>query len=356
VVITSPPADPNNPTAPPPKKHNIQEKTVLHVFREVQVSPEQTLPLAYIGEFKAIAPLTDTSVTLDPTMPLSADQVAAGRVPGTWSLYEVCPVDGHHWFTGTPEERTAPIVAAANLAQLPPPRVQALAQDYLRDGGPATENDPPDKVWYEVRFEQEYEVAVDAPIVNSIDTEPYNTEGQAVLARLRRSMTPDQPGTVKFGPKEDQIQTAVLDQQTAESLIQQGICKLEKKIYRRKLVDYERQLRSINERVAELNSRIRQLDLDNKAMVASTQRAEEQQKLVEELKSKASADLEKATYELTELTKYKDALQNRFAEVQTELSQLYLANKALSRELARLSAELTAQIDARSRQATARRP
>jgi hypothetical protein len=75
--------------------------------------------------------------------------------------------------------------------------------------------------------------------------------------------------------------------------------------------------------------------------------------LVEELKTKATADLAKVNYELAELTRYKDALQNRLTAVQTELSQLYLANKALGRELARLSAELTEQIDQRGRQATA---
>jgi uncharacterized protein (DUF3084 family) len=165
-------------------------------------------------------------------------------------------------------------------------------------------------------------------------------------------------GPVKFGPGEGQIQTAVLDQQTAESLIQQGIAKLDpnakpNKIYRRKLTDYERKLRSINEQIADMGGRIRQLDLDNKAMIAATEKAQQQQVLVEELKAKASADLAKVNYELAELTKYKDSLQNRLTSVQTELSQLYLANKALGRELARLSAELTEKIDQRTREATA---
>jgi len=351
-VVTSPPADPNNPAAAAPKKNNIQAKTILHVFREGQASPESpVVPAAYIGEFKANA-VTDTSVTLEPTMPLTQDQIAAGRAPGTWALYEVCPVDGHEWFTGTPEERLAPFAAASGLA---PQQLQQLPvmQPYLRDGGEATENDPPENVWYAVRFEKEYEVPVDAPIVNSIDTEPFNSEGQAVLRRLRRGATAEEIGAVKFGPGEGQIQTAVLDQQTAESLIQQGIAKLEKKIYRRKLTDYERKFRSIHEQIADLGSRIRQLDLDNKAMLAATEKAQQQQVLVEELKAKASADLAKVTYELAELTKYKDSLQNRLTTVQTELSQLYLANKALGRELARLSAELTEKIDQRTHQATA---
>ena len=356
-VLTSPPADPNNPVPAPPKKNNIQAKTILHVFREGQASPESPIvPAAYIGEFKASA-VTDNSVTLEPTMLLTPDQIAAGRAQGTWVLYEVCPVDGHQWLAGSPEERLAAFVAASGI---PAQQLQNLpaVRPYLRDGGPADENDPPENVWYAVRFEQEYEVPVDAPIVNSIDTEPFNSEGQAVLRRLRRGATAEEIGTVKFGPGEGQIQTAVLDQQTAESLIQQGIAKLDptaepNKIYRRKLTDYERKFRSINEQIADLSSRIRQLDLDNKAMLSATEKAEQQRVLVEELKAKATADLEKVNYELAELTKYKDALQNRLTTVQTELSQLYLANKALGRELARLSAELTEKIEQRGREATA---
>lgn len=356
VVATSPPVDPAAPAAGAPKKNNIQAKTILHVFREGQSSPESpVVPAAYIGEFKATA-VTDNSVTLEPTMVLTPEQIAAGRMAGSWALYEVCPVDGHDWFTGTPEERLAPFVAVSGL---PLQQLQQLPvmQAYLRDGGEANENDPPENVWYAVRFEKEYEVPVDAPIVNSIDADPYNSEGQAVLRKLRRG-TGEEGGTVKFGPGEGQIQTAVLDQQTAESLIQQDIAKLDTnakppKIFRRKLTDYERKFRSINEQVADLNSRVRQLGLDKKAMESSSEKAEAQRLLVEELKAKVAADLAKVNYELTELTKYKDALQSRLTASQTELSQLYLANKALGRELARRTAELTEQIEQRTREATA---
>jgi hypothetical protein len=88
-------------------------------------------------------------------------------------------------------------------------------------------------------------------------------------------------------------------------------------------------------------------------MLASAQKADEQQKLIEELKTKITTDLAKKNYELTELTKYKESVATRLTAVQTELSQLYLANKALGRELARLTAELTEEIDRRTSEATA---
>jgi hypothetical protein len=354
-VQTAPPPDANNPAAGAPKKHNIQAKTIVQVFREAQAADGSILPASYIGEFRA-TPAGDQAVTLETTMPLAPDQIAAGQLPGTWALYEVMPVDGHDWFAAEKDEdRIAPLNAAAQLERVPQPLFQQMATPYLRDGKEATDTDPPENVWYEVKFAKEYEVTVDAPIINSIDTEPFNTEGQAVLKRLRRGgATPDEPGNVKFGPNPDQINTAVLDQQTAQSLIEQGIATLQKKIYRRKLTDYERKFHSVNERLTEIGSRLHQLDLDNKAMLAATAQAAEQQKLVEDLKSKVNDDLAKVRHELDGLEKYTVALRGRLTAVQTDLSQLYLSNKAIGRELARLTADLTDQIDRRTREATAR--
>jgi hypothetical protein len=357
MVQTSPPPDPNNPNPAPPKKNNIQPKTILHVFREVPTGEgNPVVPAAYIGEFR-VTQATDNVVQLEPTMPLSPEQQASGTAAGsTWALYEVCPVDGHEWIAGDEKQRTDPLVFAARTGapQMSQATGQKMVQPFVRDGGPAQDNDPPENVWYEVKFTKEYEVSVDAPVVNSLDAEPFNTEGQAVLERLRRhGGTPEEGGKVKFGPGEGQIHTAVLDQQTAQKLIDDGYCTLEKKIYRRSLMDFEREFHSINERITELNDRMRQLSLDKKAMDDSTAKAEQQRALVEELKTKAGEDLAKAKYELAELTKYEQALSTRLAAVQNELSQLYLSNKAIAQELAKLTADLTEQIDRRTREATA---
>jgi hypothetical protein len=352
MVATSPPEDPNNPApAAAKKKNNIAAKTVLHVFREAQETPESPMvPASYVGEFKATA-VTDDTVTLEPTMP----QMSFGNAPGPWSLYEVCPVDGHNWFDGTDDERRKPLVDAAGIDRVPlDPR---LVESYLRDGKEARDTDPPENIWYEVKFDQEYEVSVDAPIVSSLDTEPYNTEGQAVLARLRREKNnAEQTGKVTFGPKEGQISSAVLDQETAQSLIDRGVAKLEKKIYRRKLTDYEREFHAVNHRLNEINGRLAQIKLDSSAMLASTQKAEQQRALVEELKSKVTADLQRIKSDASELETYKNALATRVAAVQNDLSQLYRANKALGRELAQLSAQITDEVNRRTREATALAP
>jgi hypothetical protein len=353
-VATTPPPDPNLPAPPPAKKNNIQPKTVLHAFREGQIpSADGTpliVPVAYIGEFEVSA-ATDNSVTLVPTMPLAPDQQAAGTGPGqnylpSWTLYENMPVDGHQWFDGTDEQRQAILPKI-----IPQPALQA----YLRDGREANPNDPPEHVWSEVKFLKDYEVAVDASAA-TIESEQFNSEGQAVTPRLQRKGEGEDAGKVKFGPEPPRIPTAILDKQTAEELRASGIVEIVKSIYRRPLNDYERKLHGVNDRVVELNDRLRQLDMDNKALLASTEKANEQSKLVEELKVKLTDDLQKTVYERDEMQKYVAALTDRLTTVQMELSQLYRSNKVIAKEMAELNTRITEDIDRRAREATAMRP
>jgi hypothetical protein len=348
-VQTSPPPDPNNPAAPPPAKNNIQPKTVLHVFREGQVAENLVVPVAYVGEFRA-ASVADDRVVLEATMPLAPDQVAAGQAPGTWALYETCPVDNPAAFQGLPPEE---------LARLIP---QPVAQSYQRDGQAAQPTDPPDTVWVEVRFTKPYRMVVDAPSAGSSEAELFDAEGQALAPWLRRASPGEPPQAVEFGPGENQIRTAVLDLATAQSLIDQQVAEEVRRIYRRPLNDYERLFRSVNARLIELNTRgtqrVSQLQHDTEALQASVDKAGEQQRLIEDLKAKTAADLQKVTAERDGLRRYQAALANQVASVTENLSQLYRSNKALARELREVSARLTEEIDRRTREAVleARRP
>jgi hypothetical protein len=358
---------PTDPTAPPPaagaKKHMIEAKMVFHAFREAR-SPDGLLivPIAYIGEFQATAAANDT-VTLTQVQPLAADQLAAGRNPGptgppTWTLYENCPVDGHQWFTGLDQKALSDLIPAGPTG-LRPDQYQKLIDSYLRDGKETAENDPPDNVWVEVKFLKPYEITVDAVAAGGIDTEPFNLEGQAVFNRLRRELpqADKEPAKVKFGPGASEIPTAILMKQAADDLVAQGICEITgKPIFRRTLTDYERKLHSINQRIVTILTQQRQLDLDNKALVASTEKAEAQAKLLEDLKTKLSADLDKAKQEKEELQKYVESLKARLDELQNTLSELYRSNKALSRELNDTSAQLTQDAEQRAREATAKSP
>lgn len=360
-IATSPPVDPNLPVAGGPKRNGIQVKTILYAFRESPPTPEGLIvPVAFIGEFQAVA-VTDASVTLNTTMPLAPEQIAAARQPGptgppTWTLYENAPIDGHEWFAGvTPED--LPKLIPQQATGLAPEAYRRLIDSYARDGKPATPNDPPENVWVEVKFTKPYEVVVDAATPNTIDAEPFNLEGQAVLERLRRALPGQEPGKVEFGPGENQIPTAVLDLLTADALVAQGICeKVGEPIYRRKLTDYEKKLHAISQRIAELNARKRLLDLDNKALIAATDKANAQAQLLDVLAGQLAADLEKGKQERDELKKYEESLQKKVSDTQNDLSQLYRSNKALSRELKETSERIQREIERRTREATAMRP
>lgn len=338
--------------AGPPPKNNITVKTVVHAFREGQDPGGLTVPVAYIGEFRAVA-ATDTSVTLAPNLPLSAQQVALVRDPSAnWSLYEVAPIDGHEYFQGMDEATLMALIPQA-MTGLPNDQYKKLITDYLRDGQPADEaTDPPENVWTQVKFKQAYTVPVDAPPIGSVDAEPFNAEGQAQVDRLRVAKSSAQPGQVEFKVGD----TAVFDQATANDLISRGIVDKVQPIYRRRLNDYELRFHGIHSRIVEINDRLRTLSLDLAAVSASKDKADQQAALLEDQRTKLTDDLAKVKFELAELSKYGDSVTTRLTEVRSELSQLYRSNKALSRELAAINARLTEEVKRRVRESTAMTP
>jgi hypothetical protein len=360
-VSTTPPVpiDPNDPNAAPPpaaagEKNHLQPKDVVHAFKEGQVPIGEAgetaiVPVFYLGEMQVTA-ATDTTATLAPTLPLTPQQSQAAQAPGTWALYEIMPVDSHQAFAGLkPEE-----IQALFPDQAMPPEVRAMVIDsYVRDGQRAQETDPPENVWVELRFTKPHTIAVDAPAVNSIDSEPFNAEGLAQLERLRRADPGQEPQEVEFGPGPTQINTGVFDQQTAETLVAQGVAEVVQPIFRRKLTDYELKFHAIHERIVELNIRLRQLNADQQAVVAATTAANNQATLLTELQTKLNDDLAKVKFELAELSKYADALAAQLSTTQSELSKLYRSNKAIGQEMAETSARLTEQVNRRVRESTA---
>lgn len=355
-VLTTPPPDPNLPP-PPPKKNNIAVKTVLHAFREATTADGLTVPAAYIGEFEVTA-ATDTSVTLSASMPLSPDQVAAGgQPPVTWALYETCPVDGHEWFAGLDQNAIQTLIPA--LPGVPPADYQKMIQSYVRDGQQAEDTDPPENTWIEVKFLKKYDLQVDAATAStSFDAPeplfPFNTDGQALLDRLRRAAPGKPAESVTFGPALTQIQTAIFDQETAEKLIADGTCEKIRPIFRRKLTDYEQKFHTIYLRTLDLAGRVRQLTQDDKTTLATTTKANQQIVLVDELKTKVTDDLAKAKFEVAEVGTYSEALEAQLNAIGTKVNELYRSNKAIGAELAKINADLTKEIDRRTRESTAK--
>jgi hypothetical protein len=361
VIQTAPPQDPALPAAPV-VKHNIEPKTVLFAFKEATTADGLQVPFFYLGEFR-VANVSDTSVTVEPVIPQTPEQQGVSRdpnpiilgpppasqVPPTWTLYEVMPVDGHDWFAGKTEEELRALMPM-QMTGLAQPQYDKFISQFVRDGQAADEvNDPPENIWYEVEFLKPYSMVIDAPAVASIDSEAFDSEGRAVLDRLRAAEpgAEDAKSEFKVGDK------GFFDKATTDRLVADGTAKIARPIFRRRLNDFELKFHAVNTQIVELNSRIRALTADVASIQASKAKADRQAMLLEDYKTKLNDDLAKVKFELTELTGYAASLTNRLGEVRTELSTLYRSNKALSRELASLNAQMTEDIERRTRAATA---
>jgi hypothetical protein len=355
VIATAPPQDP----ALPPVavvKHNIEPKTVLFAFKEGQTADGIPVPLYYLGEFR-VTNVAETSVTVEPVIPQTPEQQAVSRDPSpippatqaTWVLYEVMPVDGHEWFAGKTEEEIRALIPM-QMTGLAQPQYEKFISQFLRDSQAADEvNDPPENIWYEVKFLQPYKVPIDAPAVPSIDSEAFDSEGRAQLDRLRSAEPGADPATSDF----EKDQTGIFDKATTDDLVARGIAQKVRPVFRRRLSDFELKFHAVNSLIVELNGRIRALSLDVASIQASKAKADRQATLLEDYKTKLNDDLAKVKFELQELTTYGGAVATRLGEVRAELSNLYRSNKALSRELAALNAQMTEEIERRTREATA---
>lgn len=347
-----PPADPAVPAPGPAPKHNIVEKTVLFGFAsgEMPGEPGIRVPVAYLGEYRVTeAPADGTTIKVEPTMPPTPDQVAIVQNAETrWMLYEVCPADNHQIFAGMTEQQITTLLPQ-QATGLPPQQYQKFIAQFLRDGKEADEtSDPPENIWIDLEFIQAHEVVVDAPSEQTLDVEsPFDSEGRARLDRYRQAGSAAEPGKVTFAVGE----RALFDRATGEQLIADGKAKLIGRVYRRSLIDFETKFQLAYGRFMELNNRITALTNDMNAVKAAEARAVEQEKLLDEYKTKMTDDLAKMKFELTELSAYNQTLAGRVGEVRAELVQLFHSNKALSAELAALSAKMTDQIERRTQSA-----
>jgi len=284
-------------------------------------------------------------------MDLLPEQIAAGRAAGTWALYESMPVDGHQWFEGDEKARTEPLADAAGLERVNPAQMQPVTQAYLRDGTDAADTDPPENVWYEVKFLKTHEITVDAStMVSPVDEKHYDAQGQAQIPGLLRTKDPKTPEKVKFEPND----IAIFDGTTADNLANANppIVQKQRQIYRRKLNDYEQAFQVLSRELYTLRDKITVVARDTATVIAAKDKALEQTKLEEAAKELLQADHDKIVYERDETKKYADAVAARIKEKRAEMSRLYLSNKAVYAEIQRLNQELTEEVERRQREET----
>ncbi|MDX1946517.1 MAG: hypothetical protein SFU86_14040 [Pirellulaceae bacterium] len=351
ITLAPAPADPVTGAAGPPRKHNLAVSDIVFAFKNGQSVEGFNVPLFYLGEFRVTALADDTNFTIAPVLPLSAEQAAAANDPaGIWTLYEISPIDGREWFADLDKAALQALLPQSATGITDPVKYDKLLDQYLRDGQPADEaTDPPDNIWYEVKFKQAHSVPVDAVAVTAPDANPFNTDGQAQRDQYRKAKPGEAPAVVDFEPGN----TGIFDKETADSLIQQGLADKVQPIFRRRLNDYELKFHEIHERIVEIDDRLRVMALDLAAIQAAEAKAKEQEALQTEYKGKLIADIAKIKFERDSVEKYRVALEARLAAVKGEIRALYLSNVALSREMAALNAKLTDEINRRTAEATA---
>lgn len=339
--------------------NQIEDKMILYAFAESVAPPEVGLPPGtkvpqyYLGEYSAAA-VTNTSVTLRPTLPLDGQQRQRLQAGGqTWTLYETMPIDGHEFFANDPDGKAdlnesadiAPIFGTMNpdfLSKLLP---EGAHERYLRDGKRALDTDPPEKTWVKVRFTDEHSEIVDsdATLGGVEGSQDWFDRGRSEIPLLQR-------GDVAKFKKGD---IGVFPQAEAEDLISRGVVERIEPIFVRSLNDYEYQFRSTHLQMVLIRQDIERIQRNIDEQTATNARTKTLIAYRETEKSKLAEDLDNFTYERDQITAYHAKLDAVLAKTKAELSSLYRTNDLLAKELARISEELTREINRRTAEAVA---
>ncbi len=229
-----------------PSSESLPVNTVVYGFAEEVTSDGLPIPVYYLGEF-TVRQSQAGLVTLQPTLQLYPDQlqrITSGSA-GTWTLYELLPLDSHDTFAAPGSKPTEEEVfgrmdeeTIRNLfANVPADRQQALIDSYLRDGKKSSDsdNDPRESVWVQVNVLKEFELDVDSTeVANATERGYFDSSGRSIDGRLKRG----ENGMVKLTP-EMKGKIIVLNEEFAAPLIANGTLQLVQRVYVRPLNDYE---------------------------------------------------------------------------------------------------------------------
>jgi hypothetical protein len=343
------------PTAQP-TPNGIEPKTILYAFSEKDGGEGFKVPGAYLGEF-VVENATDTDVTIRPTLPLDPSQVQSINQPGaTWALYELMPLDGHEVFAQMDEsekmlvgldketlKKYIPVPRDLQGQPWPADKYEEFLDSYYRFNREATEDDPPEETWFQVKFLEAHEFQVDSDAKESVlegEGRFFDRQGRAIEARLQQG----EEGVVRFEVGD----TGIFDLETADTLIADGVCEKVKPVYRRALHDYEHFFRDTYYRLKEVAATQVIVERHTKEWQDTKAKADAHIADCTSEKLKREQDLVGFRTELKDVTAYRDALQVQWDGARTRLSELYRTNNQLAEELIRLKYQLADEINRRS--------
>lgn len=326
---------PNLPEGQAAKPNNIQQNTILYVFKEVLTADNFKVPTVFLGEFRATA-VTETSVTLTPNIPLDADQLVEIRnndAP-SWVMYEIMPIDGHEFYAGLTEEQLRTLMP--NNGKIADDEYNAMIQSYVRTGQAADEtSDPPNTIWAKVKFLKKKSVDVDNPEMMATELLFFDREGRTIAHRLRRG----EPVEFDIGD------TALVDVATADEWVAAGDVEKQELVYQRTLNDYAQFFHYYFSETTELKEKIALMTRDNASILDSTMKCEAQIALRADERMKLDQDLASFKVEQDEITKYEEVLKAKNEALRQKLRETFLINQQLAEELASLQKQLADQIN-----------
>lgn len=327
--------------AGPVNAHGIQENQFLYAFKEYPIARFLTsaekefyfdslegdtnyadqdtrgacrVPMAYLGQFR-VAQSAEQTITLVPEGPLDPAQIQRmndPRDPGSWVLYEHLPLD-RNAFTEVPGEKLAGLLPLQRLnqmgIQLSQRTYDALLNDLLRDGQEVDErNTPPDRVEVEVEFLRPHTIVVDFEVEGDLPEtdQPFTPDGRAQVKLLMQG----EPSKFAVG------QVARFDLVTAQGLINQGLAKRVKAVYRRQLRDFEFTLQDASTRIAVLRDETELARKDRDMLQAAIARLQDQIVQRREEIELLNSDLGGFDFEQQQLRKFASELQGDLNELQ----------------------------------------
>jgi hypothetical protein len=331
VTVQTAPLNPADGEAVRP--NNIEPQAVLHLFKEVVNADGFRVPGAYLGEFAATA-VTESSVTLSPTIPLDDQQLAAIRANDApaWMIYEILPIDGHQFFEGLTRDQLVALMPQGNIPQA---NYDAMIEAYVRNGSPAQPDDAPEDIWVKVKFVRKKSVTVDSPNIGVGELKFFDSDGRSITPRLLRGET------VEFEIGD----TAILDQKTAEQWIAAGDAEAQESIFLRPLNDYALIYHNLFRDREMLRQTIDIVTRDTASLIEAEKLCMNQIQARMAEKAKLEADLAQFEAEQKQLEQLAAALEGKSQALRKQLQETYLLNQQLATELARLQQDMADKIN-----------
>ncbi|MEI8211217.1 MAG: hypothetical protein WCI02_03660 [Planctomycetota bacterium] len=349
--------------APVTADAGLPKDAIVHAFGESSDN-NSILPVAYLGEF-VVTDSANGIVKIKPTGALTPEQISAisQRSFGTWSVYELMPLDSHTAFAteGSKPEENATFgymdpTALSNLLKIDMGLAQAepaslnmkdaikarVLQSYVNDGGRPPEGTPPEQVYVRVEFLKDHTIEVDAQEQrNAREGGFFDLSGRSVDARLKRA---EDGAKVAFKAGE----TIVFDSSTANDLIKQEIVKSIAPVFVRSLNDYEYAFREVRRQITAAQQDAKLIEREIAEMLKSQGIADNQVRIRQDERAKLDKDFAQYKKENEVITAEAQRLQALVTATRTEISTMFQTIQSLRDEIVANQRSLTEAINARS--------